>query len=60
MCFYFLQFAELKLLGYNGFAVAFCGGKSQLIGPDPIIGSFSSSVLEYLHALVVGGMYVHE
>ncbi len=27
-----LQFAELKLLGYKGFAVAFCGGKTQLVG----------------------------
>ena len=53
-----LQFAELKSLGYKGFAVTFCGGKTQLIGPDAIIASFSSKVLDYLHALVVGGKFI--
>ena len=43
--FHFLYFAELKSLGYKVFAVAFGGGKTQFIGPDPIIASFSSKDL---------------
>ena len=50
-----MQFTELGSLGYRGFAIAFCEGKMQLVGTESVIGSFSPSVLEYIHALIQSG-----
>ena len=48
-----LQFSELEDLGYKGFAIAFQGAKSQLVGTPSTLKSFSPQLLEYLHAVVV-------
>ena len=53
-----LQFTELECLGYNGFAIAFCGEKRQLVGTQSVLPSFSPRVLEYLHAIVIAGRYI--
>jgi len=46
----FFQFTELNSFRYKGFAIAFCGGKTQLFGTLP---SFSPQVLEYLNVIIV-------
>lgn len=51
-----IQFSELEELGYNGFAIAFHKGKSQLVGTSSVLKSFTPHVLEYLHAVIVAGM----
>ena len=47
-----MQFKELEVLGYKGFAVAFGGGKSHLVGSESAI---KLHHLTYLHTLVFYG-----
>ena len=53
---FIMQFSELEELGYKGFAIAFHGGKSQLVGTSSVIKTFTPPFLEYLHAVIVAGI----
>ena len=48
-----MQYCELEDLGYNGFFIAFSGDKTLLVGISSTMQSFTPSVVELLHGIVV-------
>ena len=48
-----IQFSELEELGYKGFANIFHGAKSQLVGTSSILQTFTTHLLEYIHAVLL-------
>ncbi len=50
-----LQFSELEGLGYNGFAVAICGSKSQILGTPSVLSSLSPKIIEYFYSIITYG-----
>ena len=51
------QFHELEGIGFSGFAFGFFRDDVQLVRTKNTLRCFNSTLMEYLHAVIVSGMY---
>ena len=49
---------ELETLGYVGLSVAFCQEKTLAIGTSKTQKCFTPQFIEYLHAVLIAGLYI--
>jgi len=49
----------LEELGFVGFSLAFFEEKSQIVGTSSTLHCFTPQLVEYLHAVLITGLFNH-